>query len=238
MPAAPTISNTAATFDIRIFDFRIVGFLVLTQTTLFPRAILAASFAVRPNRPARLLCDACPRYASRSSGHLLRSFTSWTHLNRTAKYFPCGTPHVQFKERVDMRAHPIFLIFAIATGCGITFQSSAFSQENRGTLEQQMACTPDVWRLCGAQVPDVDRITACLRRNTPQLSAPCRAVFEQGDNAPRRGEDRDYGQRRYDREYEQRRHDREYGQRRYDREYGPRPYDRDYEPRRYEDDDE
>ena len=91
-----------------------------------------------------------------------------------------------------------------------------------------MACTPDVWRLCGAQVPDVDRIVACLRRNTEQLSGGCRAVFEQRDNAPRRREDRDYGQRRYDRDY---------GPRPY-REYGPRPYDRDYAPRPYDDDDE
>jgi hypothetical protein len=124
------------------------------------------------------------------------------------------------KEGWNMRAHRIFLSFAIAMGCGITLQSSAFSQEYRGTWEQQMACTPDVWRLCGAQVPDVDRIVACLRRNTPQLSGPCRAVFEQSDNAPRRGEDRDYGQRRYDRDY------------------GPKRYDRDYGPRRYDDDDE
>jgi hypothetical protein len=54
----------------------------------------------------------------------------------------------------------------------------------------------------------------------------CRAVFEQGDNAPRRGEDRDYWQRRYDRDW------------RYDRDYGPKRYDRDYGPRRYDDDDE
>jgi hypothetical protein len=119
-----------------------------------------------------------------------------------------------------MRAHRIFLSFAIAMGCGITLQSSAFSQEYRGTWEQQMACTPDVWRLRGAQIPDVDRIVACLRRNTPQLSEQCRAVFEQSDNAPRRGEDRDYRQRRYDRDY------------------GPKRYDRDYGPRRYDDDDE
>ena len=103
-----------------------------------------------------------------------------------------------------MRAHRIFLSFAIAMGGGITLQSTAFSQEYRGTWEQQMACTPDVWRLCGAQVPDVDRIVACLRRNTEQLSGRCRAVFAQGDNAPRRGEDRDYGQRRFDRDYGQR----------------------------------
>ena len=41
-----------------------------------------------------------------------------------------------------------------------------------------MACTPDVWRLCSDQVPDVGRIVACLRQNTPQLSNGCRAVFE------------------------------------------------------------
>lgn len=51
-------------------------------------------------------------------------------------------------------------------------------------MEQQMACTPDVWRLCFDQIPDVNRITACLRQNTPQLSDACRAVFESNDSAP------------------------------------------------------
>jgi hypothetical protein len=138
---------------------------------------------------------------------------------------------------MDMRAHQIFLSFAIAVGGGIIVQSSAFSQEYRGTWEQQMACTPDVWRLCGAQVPDVGRIVACLRRNTEQLSGRCRAVFAQGDNAPGRGEDRDYVQRRFDRDYGQRGYDRDYGPRPYDREYGPRPY-KDYGPRPDDDNDE
>jgi len=125
-----------------------------------------------------------------------------------------------------MRAHRIFLSFAIAMGCGITVQSTAFSQEYRGTWEQQMACTPDVWRLCGAEVPDVDRIVACLRRNSLQLSGRCRAVFEQGDNAPRR-EDHDYGQRRYERDY---------GPKHYHRDYAPRRYVNDYRPRRLDED--
>ncbi len=60
---------------------------------------------------------------------------------------------------------------------------AAIAQDNRGTMEQQMACTPDVMRLCGAQIPDADRIVACLRYNTPQLSEPCRAVFTSNDNA-------------------------------------------------------
>jgi hypothetical protein len=73
-----------------------------------------------------------------------------------------------------MRTQRIVLGLAIAIG-GV---APAFSQEYRGTWEQQMACTPDVWRLCGDQIPDVNRIVACLRQNTPQLSSGCRAVFE------------------------------------------------------------
>ena len=46
-----------------------------------------------------------------------------------------------------------------------------------------MACTPDVFRLCGAAIPDENRIVACLQANTPQLSAPCRAVFKSSDSA-------------------------------------------------------
>ena len=82
-----------------------------------------------------------------------------------------------------MRTQRIVLSLAIAIGGGMTGHQPAFSQENRGTLEQQMACTPDVWRLCSDQVPDVGRITACLRQNTPQLSNNCRAVFESNANA-------------------------------------------------------
>jgi hypothetical protein len=72
---------------------------------------------------------------------------------------------------------------AIAIGA-VAALTGARAQDNRGTMEQQMACTPDVWRLCSAQVPDVDRIVACLRGNTAQLSAPCRAVFETDSNGP------------------------------------------------------
>ena len=77
-----------------------------------------------------------------------------------------------------MRAHRILLSIAIPAAFGIATQTAAFSEEYRGTLAQQMACTPDVFRLCGAQMPDANRIMACLRQNTPQLSGACRAVFE------------------------------------------------------------
>ena len=43
--------------------------------------------------------------------------------------------------------------------------------------EQQAACTPDAMRLCGAYIPDVDRITVCMIQNKSQLSPACRAHF-------------------------------------------------------------
>src|SRR5262245_44936152 len=73
----------------------------------------------------------------------------------------------------------------IALACALSIAATAaWSQEYRGTWEQQMACTPDVWRLCSDQVPDVGRIVACLRANAPQLSNNCRAVFESNANGP------------------------------------------------------
>ncbi|MDX3971718.1 MAG: hypothetical protein QHD01_34670 [Bradyrhizobium sp.] len=82
-----------------------------------------------------------------------------------------------------MRAERIALGVALAVG-GIVAQGAAFAEEYRGTMEQQMACTPDVWRLCSDQIPDVNRITACLQQNTPQLSSGCRAVFQSNNQMP------------------------------------------------------
>jgi hypothetical protein len=94
-----------------------------------------------------------------------------------------------------MRVPPAFLSLAIAVAGGIAVQSPAFSQEYRGTLEQQLACTPDVWRLCGDQIPDVNRIVACLRQNTPQLSGGCRAVFDSNAGDPPQADPRARGDR-------------------------------------------
>ena len=66
----------------------------------------------------------------------------------------------------------------LATACAAALPGAGLADDNRGTLDQQIACTPDVWRLCSDQIPDVNRIVGCLRQNTPQLSAPCRAVFD------------------------------------------------------------
>ncbi|MDA9549028.1 hypothetical protein ABIA45_006503 [Bradyrhizobium sp. USDA 336] len=87
------------------------------------------------------------------------------------------------REGSDMRTERIALGVVLAIG-GIVAPGAAFAQEYRGTMEQQMACTPDVWRLCSDQIPDVNRIVACLQQNTPQLSSGCRAVFQSNNQMP------------------------------------------------------
>ena len=80
-----------------------------------------------------------------------------------------------------MRTKLVVLSLVLPLG-GLLIQNAASAEPYRGTWEQQMACTPDVWRLCGAAIPDVDRIVACLRQNTPSLSDGCRAVFESNNS--------------------------------------------------------
>jgi hypothetical protein len=83
-----------------------------------------------------------------------------------------------------MQKQRVLRIFAlVGFAATVVGGVSASAQEHRGTMEQQMACTPDVFRLCGAAIPDENRIVACLQANTPQLSPPCRAVFESSDSS-------------------------------------------------------
>jgi hypothetical protein len=46
------------------------------------------------------------------------------------------------------------------------------------TLEQQQMCSGDAMRLCSSEIPNVDRITACMERQRDSLSDGCKAIFE------------------------------------------------------------
>ena len=48
------------------------------------------------------------------------------------------------------------------------------------TPEEQQACQPDAFRLCGSEIPDVDRVTACMIAKKAQLSPQCRVFFRSG----------------------------------------------------------
>ena len=45
------------------------------------------------------------------------------------------------------------------------------------TAEQQQLCTDDAFRLCGSDIPDVDRVTACMAKHKSELSPGCKSVF-------------------------------------------------------------
>ena len=71
---------------------------------------------------------------------------------------------------------PRTLAAAIGLGLTLISVSPAFAI---GTPEQRRACTPDVYRLCAGEIPNVGAITACLQRHKGSLSEACRAAMEQ-----------------------------------------------------------
>jgi hypothetical protein len=52
------------------------------------------------------------------------------------------------------------------------------------TAEEQQACSSDAFRLCSSDIPDVDRVTACMIRNKSELSPACRVFFRPDPDPP------------------------------------------------------
>jgi hypothetical protein len=68
---------------------------------------------------------------------------------------------------------------ALALALFLVLFATGFALADIATPEQRRACTPDVYRLCAGEIPNVRAITNCLRRQKANLSEACRAVFEQ-----------------------------------------------------------
>ena len=68
---------------------------------------------------------------------------------------------------------------ASALGLLLVLIASGSAVAQQGTPEQRKACTPDVYRLCAGEIPNVRAIIACLRRQRGSLSAACAAIFPQ-----------------------------------------------------------
>lgn len=67
----------------------------------------------------------------------------------------------------------------IACGLAVAFSLTAFASSSQAyTSEQRIACTPDAFRLCSSEIPNIDGITACMRKQKSSLSAACKAVFD------------------------------------------------------------
>lgn len=66
-------------------------------------------------------------------------------------------------------------LFGLALVGAVTAFASA---ADAYTSQQRIACTPDAFRLCSSEIPNIDGITACMRKQKSSLSAACKAVFD------------------------------------------------------------
>ena len=71
-----------------------------------------------------------------------------------------------------LRQAGLVLAFAASISALSSSQGWAFSAEAR-----QM-CTGDAFRLCGSEIPDVSKVTACMLKQRANLSTGCRTVMD------------------------------------------------------------
>jgi hypothetical protein len=74
-----------------------------------------------------------------------------------------------------MKRKPRYLAYVAAI---LSLASWATPGFPAGTPEQRRACEADAMKFCKDVVPDVPKITACMKRNLANLSPDCRAQFK------------------------------------------------------------
>ncbi len=70
------------------------------------------------------------------------------------------------------------LILPILVVLGTASTAPAAQAQDRGSMNEQQACTPDVFRLCGSHIPNVSNIINCLKTERRNLSPECRMVVD------------------------------------------------------------
>jgi hypothetical protein len=58
------------------------------------------------------------------------------------------------------------------------FVGAVPSMSYASTADQQRLCSSDAFRLCSSEIPNVDRVTICMRKHKASLSDGCKAVFD------------------------------------------------------------
>lgn len=77
--------------------------------------------------------------------------------------------------------HRIGMILALAVSMTALSTSSSFAF----SAEAQQMCTGDAFRLCSSEIPNIAKITACMRKQRANLSVGCRQVMDKDDAASR-----------------------------------------------------
>ncbi len=74
-------------------------------------------------------------------------------------------------------------LLALLTGVSLYGLDRANAQ---ASPEVQQACTPDAMRLCSQFIPDVAKVTACMKAKHSQLSTGCLTAMRGGRHVVRR----------------------------------------------------
>jgi hypothetical protein len=64
-------------------------------------------------------------------------------------------------------------------GFAVTFAISVFSISTASyayTAGEQRLCMSDAFKFCSSEIPNSDKVTACLQKNQAQLSPGCKSV--------------------------------------------------------------
>ncbi|UPJ58679.1 hypothetical protein [Bradyrhizobium sp. 192] len=72
----------------------------------------------------------------------------------------------------SIRDTSLALGFAAIVSLVSATSSFAFS------AEAQQQCTGDAFRLCSSEIPNIPKITACMKKHRADLSTGCRAVMD------------------------------------------------------------
>ena len=71
----------------------------------------------------------------------------------------------------------ILAIVTVSLGLSATVSLTAPARAFDVTAEQRQYCMGDAFRLCGSEIPDVDRVLVCMRAKKSLVSSQCRAVL-------------------------------------------------------------
>jgi hypothetical protein len=73
--------------------------------------------------------------------------------------------------------------FATAAALAVSLSTAFVSPSFAFSSEAQQMCTGDAFRLCSSEIPNISKITACMRQNRSNLSTGCRAVMDKDEAA-------------------------------------------------------
>src|SRR6186713_1790634 len=112
-------------------------------------------------------------------------------MTRAAAQAACNAPDEQRpapRATLGNASMTIRLASRAALFFATAFAATALSASPRPALasDAQQMCTSDAMRLCGHEIPNVQRITACMHKQRANVSPGCRAVMDRDNTARRR----------------------------------------------------